>query len=178
MSRVGKYPVKMPSGVTGTLSGQKFTAKGKNGELSYTASDEVTLKIEADNSVSVTPLSKSKRARSLWGTDRANINNIVRGVSEGFTKTLEIEGVGLKAAVQGKDVVLSLGFSHEIRYPIPAGITIKAEKPTVLVISGNEKQVVGQVAAEIRGFKKPEPYKGKGIRYAGEYILRKEGKKK
>lgn len=177
MSRVGKYPVKMPSGVTGTLNGQTFTAKGKNGELSYTASNEVTLKME-DNAVTVTPLSKSKRARTLWGTDRANINNIVKGVSDGFSKTLEIEGVGLKAAVQGKDVVLNLGFSHEIRYPIPTGITIKAEKPTTLVISGNEKQVVGQVAAEIRGFKKPEPYKGKGIRYAGEFILRKVGKKK
>lgn len=178
MSRVGKYPVKLPSGVTVTVTGQKVTAKGKLGELSYTGSNETTIKLEADNSVSVTPLSLSKRARTLWGTDRANINNIVQGVSEGFTKTLEIEGVGLKAAVQGKEVVLNLGFSHEIRYAIPAGITVKAEKPTVLVITGNEKQVVGQVAAEIRGFKKPEPYKGKGIRYAGEYILRKEGKKK
>lgn len=177
MSRVGKYPVKLPSGVTGSISGQKVTVKGKNGELSYTASNEVSIKIE-DNAVSVTPLSQSKRARTLWGTDRANINNIVVGVSEGFTKTLEIEGVGMKAAVQGKEIVLTLGFSHDIRYPIPTGITVKAEKPTVLVISGSEKQVVGQVAAEIRGFKKPEPYKGKGIRYAGEQILRKEGKKK
>lgn len=176
MSRVGKYPVKL-NGANATLNGQTVTAKGKLGELAYTASNNVTLTV-ADGLVTVTPLSKSKAARTSWGTDRANINNIVKGVNEGFSKTLEIEGVGLKAAVQGKDVILNLGFSHEIRYPIPAGITIKAEKPTVLVISGIEKQVVGQVAAEIRGLKKPEPYKGKGIRYAGEHILRKEGKKK
>ena len=176
MSRVGKYPVKL-NGAQATISGQKITAKGKLGELSYTASSNVTLKSE-DGSVTVTPVSLSKAARTSWGTDRANINNIVRGVNEGFSKTLEIEGVGLKAAVQGNAVVLNLGFSHEIRYPIPTGIAIKAEKPTVLVITGIEKQVVGQVAAEIRGLKKPEPYKGKGIRYAGEKILRKEGKKK
>lgn len=177
MSRVGKYPVKLPSGTTATVSGQDIKVKGKLGELSYTASDEVEIKVE-DNAVVATPRSQSKKARSLWGTTRANINNLIKGVSDGFSKTLEIEGVGLKAAVQGNVVVLSLGFSHEIRYPVPAGITIKAEKPTVLIISGIEKQVVGQVAAEIRGFKKPEPYKGKGIRYAGEFILRKEGKKK
>lgn len=177
MSRVGKYPVKLPAGTTATIKGQDITVKGKLGELSYTAHAESELKME-DNAVAVIPRTLSKNGRAQWGTTRANINNLVKGVSEGFSKTLEIEGVGLKAAVNGSVIVLNLGFSHEIRYAVPKGITVKADKPTQLVISGIERQVVGQVAAEIRAFKKPEPYKGKGIRYAGEFIIRKEGKKK
>ena len=177
MSRVGKYPVKLPQGTTAQVQGQHVTVKGKLGELSYDVSSAVEVTM-VDGGLLAKPRTLSQDGRSQWGTTRANLNNLVKGVSEGFTKVLEIEGVGLKAAVQGKDIVLNLGFSHEIRYPIPAGIQVKADKPTQLTISGIEAQRVGQVAAEIRGFKKPEPYKGKGIRYAGEVILRKEGKKK
>jgi len=177
MSRVGKYPVALKNGATAEVKGQVVTVKGKNGTMTYNVRPNVEVKLEEAGLV-VSPRSNSKKDRSQWGTDRANLNNLVTGVTTGFTKTLEIEGVGFKAAVQGSDVVLSLGFSHEVRFTIPAGITVKADKPTVLTITGNDRQVVGQVAAVIRGYKKPEPYKGKGIRYAGERILRKEGKKK
>ncbi|MGE3769543.1 MAG: 50S ribosomal protein L6 [Bdellovibrionales bacterium] len=178
MSRVGKYPVALKNGATAEIKGQTVTIKGKNGSLTYTVRPNVEVKLDPQAGLVLSPLSKSKKDRSQWGTDRANLNNMVKGVTEGFSKTLEIEGVGFKAAVQGTTVVLNLGFSHEIRYPVPQGITVKAEKPTLLHITGNDRQVVGQVAAEIRGMKKPEPYKGKGIKYQGERILRKVGKKK
>ncbi len=177
MSRIGKHPVPVPSGVTVNVSGQQVTAKGKLGELSVLLADEVSIEF-TDGKVVVRPRDDSKRARMMWGMGRSLVSNLVRGVSEGFTRDLEIEGVGYRAAVQGKDLVLSLGFSHEVRYPIPQGITVKCERPTAISISGADIQQVGQMAAEIRGYRPPEPYKGKGIRYAGEYIRRKEGKKK
>ncbi len=177
MSRVGKHAVVVPSGVTVEVKGQSVAVKGKLGALSLVAPDEVTVTL-ADGKLSVAPKHTTQRARALWGTTRNNLNNMVKGVAEGYRKVLEIEGVGFRAAVQGQDLVLQIGFSHEVKYPIPQGITIKAEKPTVVSISGFDKQKVGQIAAEIRGFKKPEPYKGKGIKYEGEKILRKEGKKK
>ena len=177
MSRIGKYPVTVPSGVTVELNGNVVTAKGKLGELSVTLTDDVKVE-QADGSVTVTPLAKHKRARQMWGTARSLIDGLVTGVSEGFTRKLEITGVGYRAQVQGKDVVLQLGFSHEVRYPIPAGIKIEAPDQNNLLISGADKQRVGQVAAEIRAYRPPEPYKGKGVRYSNEYILRKEGKKK
>jgi large subunit ribosomal protein L6 len=177
MSRVGKNPVAIPSGVTIEIANDVIKAKGKRGELSYQLSDEVEL-IHADNVVSITPKSKSKRSRSMWGTTRARVNNLVQGVSEGFTINLEINGVGYRAAVEGKELVLQLGYSHPVRYPIPDGIVMKCERPTAISIEGNDKQQVGQLAAEIRGFRPPEPFKGKGIKYATETIRRKEGKKK
>jgi len=177
MSRIGLQPVAIPQGVTIDVKGQTVTAKGKLGTLSLVVSEDVTLKRE-DNVVTVQAKNDTKRARMAWGSVRANINNLVRGVSNGFSRNLEISGVGYRAALAGKDLVLTLGYSHEIRYPIPEGITVKVEKPTAIAISGADKQKVGQVAAEIRGFRPPEPYKGKGIKYANEYILRKEGKKK
>lgn len=177
MSRIGKYPVTVPSGVTVELNGNVVTAKGKLGELSVTLTDDVKVE-QADGSVTVTPLAQHKRARQMWGTARSLIDGLVTGVSEGFTRKLEITGVGYRAQVQGKDVVLQLGFSHEVRYPIPAGIKIEAPDQNNLLISGADKQRVGQVAAEIRAYRPPEPYKGKGVRYSNEYILRKEGKKK
>ncbi len=177
MSRVGKYPVPLPQGVTAEVKGHSVSVKGKMGTLAMPLPAEIDVKVE-DGHVAVAMRHPSSRSRVLWGTTRANINNLVRGVTEGFKKVLEIEGVGFKAAVQGKDLVLQIGFSHEVKYAIPDGITIKAEKPTLLLVSGMEKQKVGQVAAEIRAFKKPEPFKGKGIRYQGEFIRRKEGKKK
>ena len=177
MSRVGKHPVAVPSGVTVEIANRVLKAKGKLGELSLKLSDEVEAKLE-DGKVVVTPRSESKRARTLWGTTRALVNNMVGGVSKGFSKTLEINGVGYRAQVQGKNLQLQLGFSHDVIYPIPAGVTIKCEKPTQITISGADRQRVGQVAAEIRAFRKPEPYKGKGIKYDNERILRKEGKKK
>ncbi|MDE2029305.1 MAG: 50S ribosomal protein L6 [Alphaproteobacteria bacterium] len=177
MSRVGKYPVALPQGVTAEVKNKTVAVKGKMGNLDLSIPDEVEVKV-ADGKVAVTMHQDTARARVLWGTTRNNINNMIKGVAEGFKKTLEIEGVGFKAAVQGKTLVLNIGFSHEVRYTPPEGITIKAEKPTVLSITGIDKQRVGQVAAEIRGFKKPEPYKGKGIKYEGERIRRKEGKKK
>ena len=177
MSRVGKHPVALPQGVTAEVKGQTVSVKGKLGTLSLTLPPEVEVKV-ADGKVAVTPLHETQRARMMWGTARNNIHNMVRGVTEGFKQTLEIEGVGFRAAMQGKDLVLQLGFSHEIKYHIPEGIAIKAEKPTLITITGHDRQKVGQVAAEIRGLKKPEPYKGKGIKYAGEQIRRKEGKKK
>jgi large subunit ribosomal protein L6 len=177
MSRVGKYPVTVPSGVTVEIANRILKAKGKLGELSLRLSDEVDAKLEGGKVV-VTPRSETKRARTLWGTTRAHVNNMVGGVSKGFSKTLEINGVGYRAQVQGKNLQLQLGFSHDVIYPIPAGVTIKCEKPTQITISGADRQRVGQVAAEIRAFRKPEPYKGKGIKYDHERILRKEGKKK
>jgi large subunit ribosomal protein L6 len=177
MSRVGKYPVTVPSGVTVEIANRILKAKGKLGELSLRLSDEVDAKLEGGKVV-VTPRSETKRARTLWGTTRAHVNNMVGGVSKGFSKTLEINGVGYRAQVQGKNLQLQLGFSHDVIYPIPAGVTIKCEKPTQITISGADRQRVGQVAAEIRAFRKPEPYKGKGIKYDDERILRKEGKKK
>ena len=177
MSRVGKHPVPVPSGVSVEIVNRILKAKGKLGELSLRLSDEVEAKLE-DGKVVVTPRSDSKRARTLWGTTRALVNNMVAGVSTGFSKTLDINGVGYRAQVQGKNLQLQLGFSHDVVYPIPAGVTIKCETPTQITISGADRQRVGQVAAEIRAFRKPEPYKGKGIKYDKERILRKEGKKK
>lgn len=178
MSRVGKYPVEVPQGVTVAINGDVITAKGKLGELSYTLDHElVETKLE-DGKVVVSPKGTHKRNRMMWGTTRARINNLVKGVSEGFTKNLDIVGVGFRAAMQGTTLQLNLGLSHDIMMPIPAGITVKTPSPTQIEISGADKQVVGQIAAEIRSFRKPEPYKGKGVKYATETILRKEGKKK
>ncbi|MFA4994711.1 MAG: 50S ribosomal protein L6 [Bdellovibrionales bacterium] len=177
MSRVGKYPVALPQGVTAEIKGQTIAVKGKLGSLSLVVPNEIGLKVEGGKIV-VSKAHDSPRARVLWGTARNNINNMVKGVTDGFKVVLQIEGVGFKAAMQGKDLVLQIGFSHEVRVVPPAGITIKAEKPTLLSITGTDKQQVGQIAAEIRGMKKPEPYKGKGIMYQGEKIRRKEGKKK
>lgn len=177
MSRVGSSPVAVPEGVTVQLDGKVVTAKGKLGELSVTLTDDVKVE-QADGAITVTPLAQHKRARQMWGTARSLIDNLVVGVSDGFTRKLEINGVGYRAQVQGKDVVLQLGFSHEVRYPIPEGIKIEAPEQNQLIISGADKQRVGQVAAEIRSYRPPEPYKGKGVKYDDEYILRKEGKKK
>lgn len=177
MSRIGKHPVPVPVGVTVEVKGQTVSAKGKLGELCTEIPADVEVSLQ-DGKVVVLPRSKTQRARMMWGTSRTCVNNLLKGVSEGFRQVLEIEGVGFRAAMQGNDLVLQLGFSHEVRYSAPDGITIKAEKPTVLSVAGADKQKVGQVSAEIRALKKPEPYKGKGIRYAGEWIFRKEGKKK
>ena len=177
MSRVGKHPVAVPSGVTVEIANRILKAKGKLGELSLELSDEVEASVE-DGKVWVKAKSESKRSRSQWGTTRALVNNMVGGVSKGFSQTLEINGVGYRAQVQGKNLQLQLGYSHDVVYPIPAGVTIKCERPTQIIISGADRQRVGQVAAEIRAFRKPEPYKGKGIKYDNERILRKEGKKK
>lgn len=178
MSRVGKYPVEVPQGVTVTIDGDVVTAKGKLGEMKYTLLPEFVETTLDGNQIVVKPRNESKRARQMWGTTRARLNNLVKGVSEGFEKKLDIVGVGYRAAVQGKNLQLSLGFSHDVLYPIPEGITIKTPAPTQIEISGADKQVVGQVASEIRGYRPPEPYKGKGVKYSDEQILRKEGKKK
>ncbi len=177
MSRVGRNPVEIPSGVELAINGRLVTAKGKLGELSYQMTDAVSAKVE-DGRVVVEPLDASKASRALWGTTRSRIQNLVSGVFEGYSKQLEISGVGYRAAVQGQTLNLQLGYSHEIHYAIPEGISIICEKPTSIKVSGADKQRVGQVAADIRAFRKPEPYTGKGIRYADEMILRKEGKKK
>lgn len=177
MSRVGKYPVPVPSGVSVQIAGAEFVAKGKLGENRMPLTDEVETTIEGDK-VWVKPKSESKQARMMWGTTRALINNLIKGVNEGFTINLEINGVGYRAAVEGKSLKLQLGYSHDIDYPIPADVTMKCDKPTSISISGKDKRQVGQVAAEIRGFRGPEPYKGKGVKYADEKIFRKEGKKK
>lgn len=177
MSRIGKKPVELPSGVSATISGQTVEIKGPKATHRFTATDDVTIALD-DNVIRVTPRGKSKRALQQWGMSRTMVANMVQGVTEGFKKELEITGVGYRAQVQGKDLVLQLGYSHEIRYPVPEGIKIDAPSQTEVVISGIDRQQVGQVAAEIRGFRKPEPYKGKGVRYADEIILRKEGKKK
>jgi large subunit ribosomal protein L6 len=177
MSRVGKYPVPVPAGVQVALQGRTVVAKGKLGELKLPLTDEVDVEIEG-NQVAVKPRRDDRRSRTMWGTTRSLINGMCIGVSTGFTKSMEITGTGYRAAVQGKDLVLALGFSHEVRYPIPEGITIVCERPTAVKVSGADKQRVGQVAAEIRAYRGPEPYKGKGVRYTDEQILRKEGKKK
>ncbi|NBB84069.1 MAG: 50S ribosomal protein L6 [Alphaproteobacteria bacterium] len=177
MSRIGIHPVTVPDGVNVAIDGKTVSAKGKLGELSMTLVDEVAVTME-DGRITVEPKTEKRFARNMWATTRTQINNLVVGVSQGFTRNLEINGVGYRAQVQGRDLVLQLGFSHEVRYPIPEGIDIKCERPTAIAISGANKQRVGQVAAEIRGFRPPEPYKGKGVKYAEETLLRKEGKKK
>ncbi len=177
MSRIGKKPVAIPSGVTVKVDGQTVSVKGAKGELKFVVPDDVEVKFE-NNSISVNPRHETKRARALWGTSRAQVNNLVVGVTQGFERKLEITGVGYKAAVAGKNLQLSLGYSHDINYPIPAGIAIATPKPTEVTISGIDRRQVGQVAAEIRAYRGPEPYKGKGVKYAGEFIFRKEGKKK
>lgn len=178
MSRVGKYPVVIPAGVELSINNSTVVAKGKLGELKYSFDDShVSVKSE-EGKVVVTPLSQSQIARTLWGTTRAQINSLVKGVSEGFTKDMELVGVGYKARMEGKNLVLSLGFSHEVTFNTPEGIKISCESPVQIKIFGADKQLVGQVAAEIRKYRKPEPYKGKGVKYAGEAVRRKEGKKK
>jgi len=177
MSRIGKKPVPVPAGVTATVDGQKVVAKGPKGELSFVANDEVSVKLE-DNSVVVTPIDNSKGARSKWGMSRTMISNILTGVKDGYERKLEINGVGYRAAMQGRNLQLALGFSHDVVYQPPEGVSIVCPKPTEIVITGIDKQVLGQVASEIRGYRGPEPYKGKGVKYAEERIVRKEGKKK
>jgi large subunit ribosomal protein L6 len=177
MSRIGRHPVAVPAGVQASVKGQDVTVKGKLGQLELHVNDEIKVSM-ADGQISVEPKSQSRIANTMWATSRTLINNMVVGVDRGFTENLEISGVGYRAAVQGKELVLTLGYSHEIRYAIPDGIAIKTERPTAISISGHDKQKVGQVAAEIRSYRKPEPFKGKGIKYASETILRKEGKKK
>ncbi|MBF9194901.1 50S ribosomal protein L6 [Microvirga terrestris] len=177
MSRVGKKPVPVPSGVTATVDGQMVKVKGSKGELSFLVPEEVLVALE-DGAVAVNPRDESKTARAKWGMSRAQVANLVEGVSKGFEKRLEINGVGYKAAVAGKVLKLSLGYSHDIDYAIPAGVTITTPKPTEVIVAGIDKQVVGQTAAEIREYRGPEPYKGKGVKYANEFIFRKEGKKK
>ncbi len=177
MSRVGKKPVLVPAGVSARLDGHTVAVKGAKGELKFTASDDVTVKVEG-NLIRIDPRGDSKRAQAMWGTARSMIQNLVVGVTKGYEKKLEINGVGYKAAVAGKNLQLSLGFSHDVIYPIPAGVTIVTPKPTEITIAGIDKRQVGQIAAEIRAFRPPEPYKGKGVKHVDEFIFRKEGKKK
>ena len=177
MSRIGKKPVDLPSGVTATVSGQSIEIKGPKGVRSFHATDDVDLKVE-DNAVSVTPRGKSKRARQQWGMSRTMVANLVTGVTDGFKKELEIQGVGYRAQMQGNTLKLNLGLSHDVDYTAPEGVTVTAPKQTEVVVEGIDEQLVGQVAANIRAWRKPEPYKGKGIRYKGEFVFRKEGKKK
>jgi large subunit ribosomal protein L6 len=177
MSRIGKKPVPLPKGVTASVEGQTVKVKGPKGELSVKLVPEVSASID-EHGITVTPDKAQERAAQMWGLSRSLVNNLVTGVTTGFTQKLEIQGVGYRAAVQGKNLNLQLGFSHDVAYPIPAGIAIVTEKPTMISVSGIDKQLVGQVAAEIRGYRPPEPYKGKGVRYEGEYVRRKEGKKK
>ena len=179
MSRIGKKPVPVPAGVTANLEGQTLSVKGPKGTLTMTMLDDlVSTRIE-DGQISVTPVNAtSQRSRAAWGMQRTNVSNLVTGVTEGFTKVLEITGVGYRAAAQGKNLKLQLGYSHDVMYAIPEGIDVKTPDPNTVEISGIDKQKVGQVAAEIRRWRKPEPYKGKGIKYRGEFIFRKEGKKK
>ena len=177
MSRIGKKPVSVPSGVTATVEGQTVKVKGPKGAVQLVVHDDVIVALDK-GMVKIDPRNDSKRARSMWGTYRTLVSNLVTGVTKGFEEKLEITGVGYRAAVQGKSLNLQLGFSHDVTFPIPEGITIATPKPTEINISGINKQTVGQVAAEIRGYRPPEPYKGKGVKYAGEYIFRTEGKKK
>ena len=177
MSRIGKKPVALPKGVTASVEGQMVKVKGPKGELSVKLVPEVSATVD-EHGITVTPDKSQDKAAQMWGLSRSLVNNLVTGVTTGFTQKLEIQGVGYRAAVQGKNLNLQLGFSHDVAYPIPAGITITAEKPTMLTVAGIDKQLVGQVAAEIRGYRPPEPYKGKGVKYAEEHIRRKEGKKK
>jgi large subunit ribosomal protein L6 len=177
MSRIGKKPVPLPKGVTARIEGQTVSVKGPKGELSVTLLDDVTVKMGEDG-VEVAPRDDSKRARAMWGMSRSLVDNLVTGVANGFTKTLEISGVGYRAALKGKELQLQLGYSHDIMFPIPEGIQVQVTKPTEIIVSGIDKAQVGQVAANIRRYRGPEPYKGKGVKYAGEFIFRKEGKKK
>ena len=177
MSRIGKKPVELPSGVTASVSGQTIEIKGPKDTQSFTATDDVTLAVE-ENTVTVTPRGKSKRARQQWGMSRTIVANMVTGVTAGFKKELEINGVGYRAQMQGNILKLSLGLSHEVNFEVPAGITVTTPKNTQIIVEGTDSQKVGQVAANIREWRKPEPYKGKGIKYVDEYIFRKEGKKK
>jgi large subunit ribosomal protein L6 len=177
MSRVGKKPIAIPSGVTVTVSGQNVAVKGSKGELKLIMAQEVVAEVK-DGKVIVTPKNKTARARAMWGTSQRQIQNLVAGASTGFTTKLEIQGVGFRAAADKNYLSLALGFSHEIKYAIPAGIEIKCAKPTEILITGANRDLVGQVAAEVRRLRKPEPYKGKGVRKEGEYVRMKEGKKK
>ena len=177
MSRIGKKAVPVPAGVTANVEGQTVKMKGPKGLLQLVLPDEVVAKLE-NGGVKVDPRNETKRARAMWGTSRTLVANLVAGVTKGFERRLEISGVGYRAAVQGKTLQLSLGYSHDVNYPIPEGIAIATPKPTEIVITGIDRQKVGQVAAEIRGYRAPEPYKGKGVKYANEFIFRKEGKKK
>ena len=177
MSRIGKKPVALPKGVTATLDGQTISVKGPKGTRSFTASDEIDLTLEGDT-VTVKPRGTSKRARQQWGMARSMVANLATGVTGGFKKELELVGVGYRAAMQGKDLKLSVGYSHDVIFEVPAGITVSTPKPTEIVVEGIDQQQVGQVAANIRAWRKPEPYKLKGIRYKGEFIFKKEGKKK
>ena len=177
MSRIGKKAVPVPKGVTASVDGQKVSMKGPKGELSFTAMDAIEVKMD-DGAIAVNPRDQSKQSRSAWGMSRTMVSNLIEGVTKGYERKLEINGVGYRAAVAGKNLQLQLGYSHEILYPIPAGIAIVTPKPTEILISGIDKQRVGQTAAEIREYRGPEPYKGKGVKYAEEKIFRKEGKKK
>ena len=177
MSRIGKKAVPVPAGVTANIEGQTVKVKGPKGSMQVLLPDDVSVKMD-DGQVKVDPRNDGKRARSMWGTSSTLVNNLVTGVTKGFEKKLEITGVGYRAALQGKNLQIALGYSHDVIYAIPEGITITAPKPTEIVVAGIDKQKVGQVAAEIRAFRPPEPYKGKGVKYAGEFIFRKEGKKK
>jgi large subunit ribosomal protein L6 len=177
MSRIGKKAVPIPSGVTANVEGQTVKVKGPKGQLQVVLPDDVMVKMD-NGEVKVDPRNETKRARSMWGTSRTLVNNLVTGVTKGYEKKLEITGVGYRAALQGKNLQIALGYSHDVIFAIPEGIAITTPKPTEILITGIDKQKVGQVAAEIRGFRPPEPYKGKGVKYANEYIFRKEGKKK
>jgi large subunit ribosomal protein L6 len=177
MSRIGKKAVPIPSGVTANVEGQTVKIKGPKGAMQVVLPDDVAVKMDKGE-VKVDPRNDGKRARSMWGTSRTLVNNLVTGVTKGFEKKLEITGVGYRAALQGKNLQIALGYSHDVIYPVPEGIAIATPKPTEIVVTGIDKQKVGQVAAEIRAFRPPEPYKGKGVKYAGEFIFRKEGKKK
>ncbi len=177
MSRIAKHPIALPAGVTATLSGKKLAIKGKNGELSINVDSEIGAEVK-DGAVVLRKLSESRQARNMWGTTSSLVRGMIKGVTEGYQKRLLIEGVGFRASLKGKVLVLQIGFSHDVEYPIPAGIEVKVPKPTEIEISGIDKQKVGQVAAELYLMKRPEPYKGKGINYEGRRILRKEGKKK
>jgi len=177
MSRIGKRPVELPSGVTASVSGQTVEVKGPKGARSFTATDDVTIAVE-DGAVTVTPRGTSKRARQQWGMSRTMVANLVQGVTNGFKRELEIQGVGYRAQVQGNTLKLNLGYSHEVNFDVPEGVTVACPKQTEIVVEGTDQQLVGQVAANIREWRAPEPYKGKGIRYKGEFIFRKEGKKK
>jgi large subunit ribosomal protein L6 len=177
MSRIGKKAVPVPSGVTASVEGQTVKMKGPKGALQYVVPDDIVVKME-NGAIKVDPREETKRARAMWGTSRTLVSNLVTGVTKGFESKLEITGVGYRAAVQGKNLQIQLGFSHDVSYPIPDGISVATPKPTEIVVSGIDKQRVGQVAAEIRAFRPPEPYKGKGVKYAGEFVFRKEGKKK
>jgi large subunit ribosomal protein L6 len=177
MSRIGKKPVELPAGVSASVSGQTIEVKGPKGTRSFSATDDVTITVDGQ-SVSVEPRGKSKRARQQWGMSRTMVANLAQGVTDGFKKELEINGVGYRAQMQGNTLKLSLGYSHDVNFEVPEGVTVTAPKPTQVIVEGIDQQLVGQVAANIREWRKPEPYKGKGIKYVDEYIFRKEGKKK